>query len=676
MHTYLLEIGCEEIPARFMPGLLEALKEKWTQALADAHLDYTSVQSLGTYRRLAVIIDGLAPSSKAVTTTIKGPPLSIAKDAHGHLTPAGLGFLKKAGVSSEAVFEKTEGTATYLWATKTQAGQPTDTLLPDIALHVASNLHLPIAMKWGANQGPFIRPVHWIMSLLDASIIPLTLFGINASRTSMGHRFLSKGTFDITHANTYIASLSSHFVLSGEACEKKIRDFLSSNQAPFEEELKAIFSLIPEVAYLTEWPSFLVGKIDKKYLDLPQEALVECMHTHQKFFPRYDAKGNLTGKFVIVADNVTDDNKTTILEGNQNVLKARLEDVSFFWQEDCRTSLASKTEKLKTVLFQKGAGSLYDKVIRIATLSEQLAIALNLSKEDKKTIQDIAMLCKTDLVTQMVGEFPKLQGIMGRLYAKQDGLPEDVSQGISAHYHLANAAIPGLLVGLADRIDTLTTCFCYNLIPTGSHDPWGIRQALWEIISLLKNQFLSSLSLKTILDAGYARHKTPTNQELCYQFVEQRIKTSLMEKTSYPDDPSVSYDIAEAVLPHAWTCFLEASNTARKLETFRQENTKGFQGLTQLGVRVARLAKDRTVQPIDPSLFCHQEERDAYETYLSLGPTPNLDSLAALIDPMNRYFEAVLVMDTDSKIRENRLSFIHAVHCRLSSIADFEKISV
>ena len=421
MSTYLLEIGCEEIPARFMPTLLSELKSRTETTLTEEHLTYLSVDTLGTYRRLSLIIKGLAEEQPKRTETITGPPTKIGVDANQNYLPPAIGFAKKMGV------ELTDLTCIdgYVTVTKNAGGQKTKTLLPDLITSIIKSIPLPIAMQWGRRQEtPFVRPVHWIVSLLDQEILPIALYDIDAGRDSQGHRFLSEGKISIKNADHYEQVLETASVIV-EPLDRydRIKQNLPENHDA---------DLLVEVTFLTEYPVVLKGNIDPIYLQLPQDVLIQCMKKHQKYFPLMDDKGALQPAFFVAAENVTESNKHIIIQGNERVLTARLEDTRFFWEEDLKHPLETNLPKLEKVVFQRGLGTLKDKVNRIITLSTYLKTIL-FPNSNIEVLNRAVELCKADLVSHMVYELPELQGVMGSIYASKQGESQEVCTAIIEH---------------------------------------------------------------------------------------------------------------------------------------------------------------------------------------------------------------------------------------------------
>lgn len=669
MSRYVLEIGCEEIPARFMPKLLKQFKELWEKQLQAQAITWESVETLGTYRRLCVQITGLALHSEVRSTRLRGPLAAIARGSDGAYLPPGLGFLKKYTLETQDILEEEEQGKVYLVAYKKTEGQPIVTLLPEIIKKTVLGLELPIAMKWGDNQGPFIRPIHWILSLLDDVVVPVELFGIRATNHSYGHRFLTHNLqeetvasgvlFPVSHADSFEAELASHYVMFSEKARAIIASALQGDHDP---------ELLEEVAFLIEWPTPLQGSIDARHIRLPQETIIACMKKHQKFFPVMD-QDTLLPSFIVIADSVTEKSRANIIAGNEKVLKARLDDVAFFWEEDQKKSLESKVEKLKTITFQKGLGTLHDKVERLVALSGFLADMVQIPSLAKEQVIRTARLCKADLVSFMVYEMPALQGIMGGIYAQLEGEAEAVCEGIKIHYQplfQASDPICGVIVGLADKLDTAISCFCNGLIPTGSQDPWAVRRAVYGLI-----QSPYPLNLSVCIEYAYSllekMGKPRENQEACESFFKQRIKTFLSE--TYPQD------IAASVMEYALSDLQEAQKQAQALTRMKQENIGLFKQWVDMAVRVGRLAAHSEDTVVQEHLFELDAEREAYQCFKTCDMASPTE-LGRLVEAMTLYFDHVLVMDKNAVLKKNRLAFLNTLNQAFLTIFHAEKIAI
>lgn len=693
MSRYLLEIGTEEIPARFMAGFLEDLKKLTEQTLTQARVSYGQVRTLGTYRRLALTITDLADHQADVNDKVKGPPAAISVDKNGEFLPPAMGFAKRLGIPPSQLVTEEENGQAYLFGIRKEKGRPVKDLLPELMQRILDSLQLPIAMRWGHFDRPFYRPVHWMVSLLDKEIVPFSFFDIKAGNISYGHRFLTSNPNDATIASgqeVVISSASDYEALLEQAfviADQKKRETIIRKGLAHHHVNQPDAALVEETVFLTEFPTLLTGQFDKAYLDIPAEVLVQCMKKHQKYFPIYETS-TLTHRFVVVADSVTDQSRANITKGNEQVLRARLEDVKFFWDEDRKKRLEDRLPKLHQVVFQKNLGSMADKVARIRELSLYLLNELKMNAH-KTDVLRTAELCKADLVTQMVFELPDLQGVMGRIYALKQNEKTEVAQGIEDHYRPRSqgdalpATVSGKIVGIADRLDTIVSCYANRLLPTGSQDPWGVRRAMLAILTLVvENAFRLDLlaCFKKAYDVLGRSLNRPDisgnypNLDALISFFEQRVKGYLQENKTAP----VSADIADAVTFTAISDPFLTVRRAQELETLRRQNPDGFKVVTDTAVRVGRLAEKAGTDAVSLSLFKEEIEQKSWQAYTTLEAIPDADISAflPLCQTMTAYFDKVLVMHEDSAVRDNRLGFLKQLNRLFKTVADFERIAV
>jgi glycyl-tRNA synthetase beta chain len=682
---YLLEIGCEEIPARFMQNLLNDLESAVKTALDKAKIPYEKTETFGTYRRLGLLIQGLHNESESSSQKLKGPLWNLVFDENKNLLPAGQGFIKRFALNEADIYCEEEQGKSYAYANKFTQGQSTAELLKTLIPTAILSLSLPIAMKWGNNQGPFIRPIHWIVSLFGKEIVPFTLFEIESGRQTYGHRMLTDNPtpgqiiqgapLSVEEASpAFFDQLRTGYV---EAQPEKRNNSIRKQLGQLGCELveQSAF-LIDEVLWIAEWPQAIKASFDQKYLEVPQEVLIETMIKNQKYFPIVKDK-KLTHEFVIFTENLSPSNEATIRHGNETVLKARLEDAKFFWEEDKKTPLESKLEKLKTITFQKGLGSVYDKTKRIEALSQKIAADYLDPYPDSKNLAKAVQLCKADLASHMVYEFGNLQGIMGGYYAKAEGLDESICEGISQHYNFPYASNSNAyIIGLADTLDTLAACFSNNLIPTGSRDPLALRQGTFKIISALCNgsfekryfDLKKDVSLAKWISKAFDILEKQTNQEACLNFVKERIASYFKLSLQLP------LDCIDAVEHHMLDAFYKAKETAEALSKAK-ENPE-FKSLVETAVRVKRLGSTASTSTFSPDLFKEDAEKQAHEILKTVSDTPKLDDLYALVAPLTVYFDKVLVMDENKEVKDNRLGFLSVIHQRFLTVADFEKIII
>ena len=494
--TLLLEIGTEEVPAHVMPGILSQLKENAAKTFEELRIEYKNIKTLGTPRRSALLVEGLAEQQADLSKENRGPAVNIAFDADGNPTKAAQGFARGQGVKPEELVTK-DG---YVYAMVHEKGGQTVDLLGETLKGLVDGLNFPNNMHWADLDYKFIRPLRWLVALYGQDVIDFEVANVKSGRTSRGHRFLSEGDFEIANAEDYVEACrkASIIVDQNERCEM-IRQQIAEVAAANGGQAEVNEDLLEEVLYLVEYPTALCGKFDEKYLALPAEAVITPMRDHQRYFPVLK-DGQLLPLFITIR-NGGKEHLETVQHGNERVLRARLEDAQFFFDEDRKKTLEQHGEKLKTVVFQDGLGTIYDKALRLEVLAGYIADAIGANEQDKKDAVRAAKLAKADLVTGMVTEFTELQGVMGREYALLDGETKAVAQAIDEHYmprfagDSQPASVAGRIVSLADKIDTIVGTFSRGLIPTGSQDPFALRRQALGIVNMLKEaQYHISLS--------------------------------------------------------------------------------------------------------------------------------------------------------------------------------------
>ncbi|MDY6351069.1 MAG: glycine--tRNA ligase subunit beta [Selenomonas sp.] len=678
----LLEIGTEEVPAHVMPGILAQLKEKAEAALKDARIDFESVETLGTPRRSALLVHGVAEKQADVSSENRGPSIKIAFDADGNPTKAAQGFARGQHVKPEDLVQK-DG---YVYAIVHEEGKATAKLLETMLPDLICGLSFPNNMRWGALEFKFIRPIRWIVALLDDTVIPFEVANVKSGRTSRGHRFLSTGDFEIAKASDYVDACEKAFIIvEPERRKAMIRQQIEEVAKANGGKAEITEDLLEEVLYLVEYPTALCGKFEEKYLKLPPEAVITPMRDHQRYFPVKDADGKLLPLFITVR-NGGKEFLETVQHGNERVLRARLADAQFFFDEDRKKSLEEHREKLKTVVFQQGLGTMYEKTERLAALSDFIADALGADEKAHKHAHRAALLSKADLVTGMVTEFTELQGIMGREYARLDGECEKVAVAIDEHYmpRFAGDSQPqsdaGRIVSVADKIDTIVGTFHLGKIPTGSQDPFALRrQALGLVNMMIEAKYhlsISSVVAKAMDLYGIEDEKERAKmQQDVADFLRLRLKNVL-------EGEHVRYDVIDSVLGDVddlYSIELRAQAVQKFVGTSEAEaNIQAF-------VRVANLAKKADADKIDESLFKEDVEKSLYQAYTSTESaveslvkgedyTGAIDALTELSKPIDAFFDGVLVMDKDEAVKNNRLGLLKSIDKTVGRVADFTKI--
>lgn len=680
--TLLLEIGTEEVPAHVMPGILSQLKENAAKTFEELRIEYKNIKTLGTPRRSALLVEGLAEQQADLSKENRGPAVNIAFDADGNPTKAAQGFARGQGVKPEELVTK-DG---YVYAMVHEKGGQTVDLLGDTLKGLVDGLNFPNNMHWADLDYKFIRPLRWLVALYGQDVIDFEVANVKSGRTSRGHRFLSEGDFEIANAEDYVEACrkASIIVDQNERCEM-IRQQIAEVAAANGGQAEVNEDLLEEVLYLVEYPTALCGKFDEKYLALPAEAVITPMRDHQRYFPVLK-DGKLLPLFITIR-NGGKEHLETVQHGNERVLRARLEDAQFFFDEDRKKTLEQHGEKLKTVVFQDGLGTIYDKALRLEVLAGYIADAIGANEQDKKDAVRAAKLAKADLVTGMVTEFTELQGVMGREYALLDGETKAVAQAIDEHYmprfagDSQPASVAGRIVSLADKIDTIVGTFSRGLIPTGSQDPFALRRQALGIVNMLKEaQYHISLSqlvakameLLKITDAG----QQAKLQNDVADFMKLRLKNVLA-------DAGIRYDVVEAVfvtVDDIYGVFLRAQAVN---EAVKQDMEKTIQAFVRTG-NIARKAED-VQAAVEAGLLAEQVEKDLCKAYEAASDKAEKEiaaqdyagaiaTLSQLAAPIDAFFDGVMVMDKDEKIKNNRLGLLKLVDNLICQVADFSKI--
>ncbi len=686
MGKLLFEIGTEEIPARFMLDALKYMEDFIKKSFDELRIDYGKVRATGTPRRLVLMAEDVAEVQRDLEQEVIGPPARVAFDATGRVTKAGEGFARAQGVSVEDLKVKQTEKGEYVYIVKREKGRPTIELLPDVLSKMVLRFPWPKSMRWGSRKIRFARPIHWFLALFDNEVVKFKIADIESSNVTYGHRFLAPDPMVINHPDEYPEAMRRAYVIFDHEERKRIIKEQVEEQArkvggrPDEDE-----DLLNEVTFLVEYPVATCGRFDEKFLDLPQEVLVTTMKGHQKYFPVFDDEGKLLSYFVVVNNIITDD-MDVITRGNERVLKARLADAKFFYEEDKEVPLEEMFEKLKNVVFQEKLGTSYEKVMRFRQIALKLAERLVPDKKEK--IDRCAILCKADLESQMVNEFDELQGVMGREYALLQGEDKEVAEGIYEHYlpRFSGDRLPetdtGAIVGIADRIDTIVGCFGIGLIPTGSEDPYGMRRDSLGIIQVILHKgYRLSLSelvndAARLLEDRMERPAEDVKREVL-DFFRQRLY-HLWVSEGY------RYDLVEAVIEAGFDDIVDAKKRLDALSRLAEEPE--FEPLMTTFKRVVNIIpKDFTYTDVDESLFEKDVERELYQAVKGVEDRVNalieegsyeeaLRLLASLKEKVDAFFDNVLVMEKDEKKRRNRLSLLNRIARLFGKIADLKKV--
>lgn len=680
----LLEIGTEEIPAHVMPQILNQLKDLAEKTFTDERINFVEVQTIGTPRRIAMLVKGVAENQSDITEERRGPSTKIAFDAQGKPSKAAIGFARGQKVNAEDLITR-DG---YVYAVIHKQGQPTAEILQTLLPKIICSLNFPNNMRWGNLDFKFIRPIRWIVALLDDEVINFEVANVKSGNVSRGHRTLSNVEFTIDNAANYAYTCVKNFVVVDQ---NRRREMII---AQIEEVAKncggtAEISdeLLEEVLYLVEYSTALSGNFETKYLNLPPEAVITPMRDHQRYFPVKDSEGKLMPIFITVR-NGGKDFLDIVQHGNERVLKARLEDAQFFFNEDRKKSLAEHRDKLKTVVFQESLGSMYQKTERLIKLCEKISDMLGekISDDDRKNTLRAAELSKADLVTGMVTEFTELQGVMGREYAKLDGENSDVAAAIDEHYmpRFAGDTQPkttaGKILSLADKVDNIVATFSRGLIPSGSQDPFALRRQALGIVNLLVEANWSiALSEIVELDMELLNVTDKVGREKIQfefaEFMKLRVKNFF---------DNVRYDVVDAVIGNVddiSAVTLKAAAVEQFLKT--PDATKNIQAF----VRVANIARKTDSTEINSELMTLDAEQVLYRAFEAVKVAAKeliskkdfigaLDILKKLSAPIDAYFDSVMVMDENLSVRQNRLALLKSVDDLILEIADFKAIVI
>jgi len=695
MAQFVLEIGTEEMPARFLLGLAQEIKDLFSQRLNAEKIKFDGLDSYVTPRRLVVYISDLAPCQDEEEQVITGPPVKIALDENDKPTKAGLGFARSQGVDIQDTFVLETDKGKYLAVRKKVGGADTYDILPEICVQVISALTFPKKMRW-AGDFTFGRPIRWILALMDDKIVKFKIADVESNQLTYGHRVLGPGPFTVGSAGDYFQLIENQgrVVLDFEKRKEIIRQKGDELASEVNGQIAWKEDLLNQVANLVEYPEPVLGRFDSKYLELPQEVLLTSMETHQKSFGLRDEQGQLLPYFLTTI-NIEPEDLDLIRKGWERVLKARLEDARFFWEADCKTPLNVWLDELEKVIFLAPLGSMGDKSRRLQRLAAHLA---ELTSPDlEKDLARAGRLAKADLVSEMVGEFPDLQGIMGGIYARLKGESEVVSRAVAEQYLPTghNSPIPrtreGALLAMADKMDTLIGCFGLKMIPTGAADPYALRRQALGVIRIILGHNLS-LSLSELIDYTFAGYDN-VEWKLSFEDLKQELINFFGQRLkAYWTGQDYPTKVVDAVLgagfDHIWTAFARlkalvkfaqqnyfeqavltfkrADNIIRKQgEKLGEELTGDFElSLLEEPAEKNLAEKINELVPVWEKLWADEDFTGLFELLLELRPV------------VDEFFDHVMVMCEDKKLRLNRLNLLFALTSRLSRLADFSALQV
>lgn len=658
MSKYLLEIGCEELPYKFIPSAITQLQNGFENFLNTNKVQFDDVKVYATPRRLAVIISGLEKESKDEEKIVKGPIKKVAYDENGNLTKAGEGFCRKNNVSADDLFVQDD----YVHAKIVIKGKSIVELLKENVPSIILKLQGSHFMRWSDNEEKFSRPIRWIVSILDRDEVKIKIIDKESSNVTRGHRFAQQNVY-INNPDDYIEIMrNSCVIVDQEERRQRIIDKAKEEAAKLGAEPYYTDDLLEEVTFITEYPVPAVCEFNPDYLRLPEELVVTVMAVHQRYFALYK-DGKLINKFITMTNYLGDEFKN-IKEGNVRVIKARLDDAVFFFNEDTKKSLADYVEDIKGITFQKGMGSMYDKAQRMIKLSKSMI-------GDNVTVEKTALLAKADLATKLVFEFTELQGFIGADYARVSGENENVAEGIKEHYFPLNAegetakTLEGQIVGIADKIDNICAVFAEGKKPTGSSDPLGVRRAALGIIRTILAANLEidiAKLIKSALEFLPAGNKNVAEE--INEFFTQRLIIFLSDK--------YSKNVLEACSENALS---DLNDYIKRVDAVSKLNCPS---LLESANRVLRMLKQDSVKSVDKSLFKEPAERELYEQVLTVDESVSYDAYIKQLEVINpsveKFFNDVLVMDKDDNVKENRLALLTMLKSKYKYIADFSKL--
>ena len=677
----LFEIGAEEIPAGFMPNILGQLKQLAETKLNDAHLPFESIATYGTPRRLALIVKGLADTSAEISERHKGPSASIAYDADGNATKAAIGFARGKGLDvADLVVE--DG---YIYAETKTAGVAAKDIVTDMLPQLITGLNFPKSMHWGNLDAKFVRPVRWLVALLDEEVIPVEFATVKSGNVTRGHRFLGADEITIKNAASYVDTLKENFVMVDqdarrELISKQLHDMAASKNASIVWD----DDLLEEINYLVEWPTALCGGFEESYLALPDAAIITPMKDHQRYFPLVDQNGKLLPMFLTVR-NGSDHSIEVVQAGNERVLRARLDDAKFFFNEDRKKPLIDRQDGLTKIVFQEGLGNLADKTERLLKLGRVFGEECGLHEDAAVVLERATELAKTDLTTGMVTEFTELQGVMGKEYALLDGESPEVAEAIFEQYlpRFAGDVLPqteaGKVLSIIDKVDNIVATFSRGLIPTGSQDPYALRRQTIGILNILLGSEWN-ISLRPIFKASMELLNVPAEkqEELLGQveeFFTLRLKNIFLDR-------EVPHHVIDLLLSNNELSVADAEGLVNALLANRiDENVE----LVQAYTRMYNLVKDVEYTGVNSDLLKEDAEKALFEAaskaseaslaaweandYAAVVAVP-----ATLVPAINKFFEDVMVMDKDEAIKANRLQLVRLAYSVMAIIGDISAL--
>lgn len=686
MSDCLIELGTEELPPKALLKLSQAFTGGVLKGLDAAGIKPATAESFASPRRLAMLLKDIPAQQPDRVVEKRGPAIQAAFDAEGNPSKAAQGFARSCGVDVADLTRRETDKGSWLYFEQNQSGQPLAELLPEIVSQSLSQLPIPKRMRWGDRSDEFVRPVHWLVMMLDDSVIDATVLGTTSGNQTYGHRFHAPQAIALTSASDYAKVLqNTAFVIADFAQRREmIREQLIQSAAELGGQVQMDEGLLDEVTALVEWPKAISGRFDEEFLTVPQEALVMTMQDNQKYFAVFDDKGVLMPHFITIS-NIDSRKPELVAGGNERVIRPRFADAKFFWAQDQKVSLSSRLQSLETVVFQKQLGTIAEKVTRIRALAGYIAEQLS---ADKNTAARAAELCKCDLMTDMVGEFPKLQGIMGQYYARHDNEPDAVAIAIEQHYWPRYAGdstpeeVTGQCVALADRVDTMLGIFAIGQKPTGVKDPFGLRRAALGIIRILIENNLP-INLQDLLQQASSAYadKLPTADSTSevIDYIFDRLK-------AYYHDQKIPPGVIDAVLSCRPMVLIDLDRRIKAVNEFLQHDSAI--ALAAANKRISNILKKQNAPigvEINQALLQEAAEKDLNQQLSDLQQTAisffsqgeyltGLNALADLRPAVDQFFDDVMVMAEDEALKQNRLALLQKLSSSFLQVADFSRL--
>lgn len=687
----LVEIGTEELPPKALDAMMTAFADSLAAACDAARLDHGAVHAYASPRRLAVVIESVATVQSDERVVQKGPPVSVAFDDDGKPKPAATAFAKKCGVSVDDLDRVKSEKGEWLCYEVVDKGEPAASLLPGLVEQALGILPIPRRMRWGEGDIEFVRPVHWVVLLHGDEVVEGEILGLRAGRETCGHRFHAKGPIEIRRPADYLSTLEKKGYVIADSGRRKtmIEEGVRKLAGEAGGEVVEGERLYDEVTALVEWPVPLIGRFDEVFLELPREVVVSTLTGHQRYFPVADAGGELLPAFITVA-NLESTDPDRVRDGNERVIRPRLADAAFFWRQDRQVPLAKRVDSLAEVVYQQGLGSLFDKARRTASLAVTLAGEMDIGGDD---VERAAQLAKCDLLTGMVGEFPELQGTMGRYYAAADGESDAVARAIGEQYLPRHAGdqlpetVAGRILAIADRLDTLTGIFTIGKRPSGNRDPFGLRRAALGIVRILVECDMDVDLKKLVREAAALQPEGEASADdvadEAFEFINDRLRRYFLDR-----DPGLATETFDAVLARAPVSPVDFASRLAAVQAFL--GLDAAESLAAANKRIANILRKADIdRPAEtrPELFEEGAELALHhalsETAKNVRPmiaehayTEALEALAELRAPVDRYFDEVMVMTDDEAVRNNRLALLGELRALFLGVADISRLGI